>query len=102
VRIVLDTTGATPSTQLLDVDDFKSFDLKVLGDRAPALESGIDWLGARADQDHVFVNPARLRELAGERASDPAWLASLAGMLEFAAEHGWIDERGWVSAHIAA
>jgi hypothetical protein len=41
-----------------------------------------------------------VKALAGERVTEPPWLASLDGMLECAGAHGWLDDEGAIRAHV--
>lgn len=94
--------ASSPSDpELVEPDDFRAFDvvLRGSGDREAALAG----LGSLADDgEHVFVDPARLRELAGDRATDPEWLAGLEKMTAFASGQGWIDGSGRIRAHVVA
>lgn len=94
---------AAPATvRLVEPDDFEAF--KVIA-RAPAtegkhLESAVERFGRVTADGHVFVDATAVKALAGERATEPRWLASLDGMLEYAAAHGWIDDAGAIRAHV--
>jgi hypothetical protein len=54
----------------------------------------------------VLVPPAAVRRLATEaaleegRLLDPGWEAGFAGMLEYAADKGWIADDGAIRAHL--
>lgn len=99
MRIDLKADPEAGEPTLRDPDDFKAFAVFLEGD-GPA-EASLARLGRVAeDGEHVFVDPAVLRRLAGERAADPGWAASLEGMVGFAAEHGWVDEAGFIRAHV--
>ena len=98
MRIEIAPTGTGTAIALRDPDDFKSFSVLVRGED-PAREA-LASLGRASDDDHVYVDPQVLRRLAGERAEDPRWRASLEGMIGFAAEHGWVDAAGFVRAHV--
>ena len=100
MEISIDATTDPPTTELLQADDFGGFAVAVAGGEDAAVDTALDALGARADASHVFVEPALIEDLAGERAGDPAWRESLAAMLRFAAEHGWVDAAGRVRAHV--
>ncbi len=77
-----------------------SVELRGEGDRADLAEavqaSGLGRL--REDGEHVVVDPAALRALAGP-AADEAWEAGLSGMIAYAAGKGWVEDGG-VVAHI--
>lgn len=82
--IEVDLSTVPPTTRLRDPDDFRGFKVVVRG----------------TDGD-AFATPEALRTLAGDRADDPAWSASLADMLGYAASKGWIRESdGAVQAHV--
>jgi hypothetical protein len=43
---------------------------------------------------------AAIGRLPGAREDDPRWRDAYASMIDFAAQHGWVDsERGLVQAH---
>lgn len=95
----VDESGAEPAVRLEEPDDFTAF--AVAAPDRDLLAAAVDSFGRLADDgDHVFVRVDALRELAGVRAGDPTWLASLEQMLAFAGEHGWLDEHGAVRAHV--
>lgn len=91
----IEVTG--DGTTLRDPDDFKGFSVRVVGDD-PATEA-LGKLG-RADDDHVFVDPAVLLRLAGERAGEAEWRQSYDEMVAFAVKHGWVDDDGFIRAHV--
>lgn len=99
MRIRIDTSSAPADLLLLEPDDLGRFDV-VLAGPEEALGVAIDRLGERAGSDHVYVDPARIVNLAGDRGRDPDWLASFEAMVRFAGEHGWLDGRGRVRAHL--
>ena len=99
MHIHLDLSAAPAQAELVEADDFRAFDVVVKG--SGEREAGLSQLGPVAeDGEHVFVEPERLKQLAGERATDPEWLAGLEKMTAFAAEHGWVDEAGRIRAHV--
>lgn len=100
MRIHVDVTGPTPATTLHDRDEFGAFDVEVSGDEAAAGPSLVALGSWTAGGGHVFVEVEKLIELAGDHGRDPAWRSSLQTMLDYAAEHGWVDEAGRVRAHI--
>jgi hypothetical protein len=79
--IEIDLSTLPPASVLHDPDDFTSFKIVV------------------RDVDHTRVPVESLKELAGDRASDPDWQRGLEKMLEYAQQHGWLDQTG-VRAHI--
>jgi hypothetical protein len=83
VRVVVTSDG--PS--LVDPQVFTAFDAVVAGDPGVA---------GRLDGDHLWVNVAWLREVAG---GDPEWDEKFAGMLAYAASKGWVDGET-VRAHV--
>jgi hypothetical protein len=97
MEIRIDATTAT----LAEPDDFKAFRVVVKGDLAPdAYAAAVAPFGRIADADHVFVTVEGLKRLAGERAQDPQWNASLDGMLGYAASQGWLADDGAIRAHV--
>jgi hypothetical protein len=98
VRIVIDLSVA--DVVLRQPDEFTRFSvaLEGEGDLAEALrESG---LGRTApDGEHVVVDPAALRALAGP-AADERWEEGFAGMCAYAAGKGWVEPDGGILAHI--
>ena len=96
--IVIDLSGATVSLE--DPDDFTRFSVALEGQGDPAgvlAASGIGRLGD--DGEHVVVDPAALRALAGP-AADEAWDEGFSGMCAYAAGKGWVEDDGGVLAHI--
>ncbi len=100
--IVAVDLSATPAAIALEApDDFQGFHVAVRGGTPgdPRLDEAVARFG-RGDGEHVFVDVAALRGLAGERAADPAWQASLEGMLGYARSKGWLDDEGAIQAHV--
>jgi hypothetical protein len=98
VLIVIDLSGATVS--LRRPDEFTRFSVQVegVGDLPGVVhETGLGRLAA--DGEHVVVDPAALRSLAGP-AADPRWDEGFAGMCAYAAGKGWVEADGGVLAHI--
>ena len=96
--IVIDLAAARVSLE--DPDEFTRFSvaLEGPGDPAPVLAaSGIGRL--RDDGEHVVVDPAALRALAGP-AADEAWDEGFSGMCAYAAGKGWVEADGAIQAHI--
>jgi hypothetical protein len=79
--IEIDLAVVPPTAVLRDPDDFKSFKVVV----RPA--------------EHSRVSVESLEQLAGDRAGDAEWRRGLEQMVQYAEQHGWVDERG-VRAHI--
>jgi hypothetical protein len=102
VLIVLDLTESR--AHLRDPSDFTRFSVVVEGEgpgddaalRRLLDDSGLGRL--REDGEHVVVDPAGLRALAGP-AADDAWDEGFAGMCAYAATKGWVEDDG-VVAHI--
>jgi hypothetical protein len=98
VLIVIDLSEA--SVSLRQPDEFTRFSVEVAGegDLAAVLrQSGLGRLAA--DGEHVVVDPAALRALAGH-AVDETWDEGFAGMCAYAAGKGWVEPDGGVLAHI--
>jgi len=79
--IEIDLSAVPPVSVLHEPDDFTSFKVIVR-----ALE-------------HARVPAEVIQALAGDRARDPDWQRGLEKMLEYARQHGWVDDSG-VRAHI--
>ena len=97
--IVIDLSGAKVS--LRDPPEFTRFSvlLEGDGDLAEVLrQSGLGRLGA--DGEHVVVDPAALRALAGPAADDD-WDEGFAGMCAYAAGRGWVEPDGGIVAHVS-
>jgi len=92
VEVTLSPAASSPA--LRDVDNFRDFKVVVLGtgDRS-RLAGALEGIG-RLDGDDAFLDIAAVKELAGERARDPEWLASFDGMVEYARSKGWLDPGG--------
>jgi len=90
--MIINIQAAGPAT-LEDADNFRAF--KVVSAAAPA--SAFAAIG-RLDGGHVWVNPAWLK--AHGRPDDETWATGLEKMLNYAKTAGWVDEAGYVRAHI--
>lgn len=98
MRIVIDLSGGGAS--LRDAAEFTRFSvaLEGEGDLAQVVrESGLGRLAP--DGEHVVVDPAAVRALAGP-AADDGWDEGFAGMSAYAAGKGWVEPDGGVLAHI--
>ena len=76
----VDLSVVPPAVTLLEAEDFKAFKIVARGDHG------------RVDRDTLIA-------LAGARATDPAWVEQLDGMLAYAASKGWTDAAG-TRAHV--
>jgi len=98
VLIVVDLAAAR--VRLDAPDEFTRFSVSCRGEgdlEAVLAASGIGRL--REDGEHVVVDPAALRALAGA-AAGPAWDEGFAGMCAYAVTKGWVEDDGGVVAHI--
>ena len=96
--IVIDLSAATVS--LHQPDEFTRFSVSLQGEgdlAAVVAQSGLGRLAA--DGEHIVVDPAGLRGLAGP-AADEAWDEGFSGMCAYAAGKGWVEPDGGVLAHI--
>jgi hypothetical protein len=99
MRILLHADGG--AAELAEPDDFTAFAIVVDGAPDPErLAVAAAPVGRAEGTTHVFVEPFALVTLAGERGHDAAWLASLRDMVAYADQHGWVDTRGAVRAHV--
>lgn len=96
MRIYLSNAGAI---SLRDPADFRRLD--VLADPQPSerLERAIARVGRREDDRHIRLSPSVLRFLS-QHAGNPEWEAGFSAMVDYAARHGWVDERGEIRAHM--
>jgi hypothetical protein len=100
MRILLDGPGGA-APRLEDADDFTSFSISAIGaPDAQRLSTAAAALGRAEGETHVFVEPFALVSLAGDRGRDPRWLERLSKMVAYAREHGWVDEREAMRAHV--
>jgi hypothetical protein len=81
VYIEIDLSVVPPTTVLHDPDDFAGFKIVV------------------REAEHARVPVESLEQLAGDRADDPEWRRRLEEMLEYARQHGWVED-GAMRAHI--
>jgi hypothetical protein len=98
VLIVIDLSAATVA--LRQPGEFTAFSVSLVGDGDLAgvvQESGLGRV--HADREHVVVDPAALRALAG-LAADERWEEDFAGMCAYAAGKGWVEPDGGILAHI--
>ncbi|GAA4482639.1 hypothetical protein GCM10023094_32980 [Rhodococcus olei] len=84
-------------------DDFRAFAVAVEDSTAAATFSAAAASigGATEDGGHVYVAPDRLVALVdAQRGVDPDWTSGFHGMVAYAESHGWVDDRGWIRAHV--
>lgn len=82
---------------LREPGEFRDFKVVLDGvdvDDAPPLD-GLAFEGT----GHAWIRPDLPARLAGPLA-DEAWRSAFAGMVTYAAKHGWVREDGAVRAHI--
>jgi len=101
--IVIDVAQGRVSLE--DPSDFTRFSVDVVGEgggeAGDALAEAVRRSGIgrlREDGEHLVVDPAALRALAGP-AADQAWDEGFSGMCAYAATKGWMEDDG-VTAHI--
>jgi len=100
MHICIDSSLSPPSVSLIEADDFRAFDVVLIGKDEAAFAAEIERLGVPTGEGHVLVEPERVKALAGSRAQDSTWSRSFAEMVEYAAALGWIDDAGRIRAHI--
>jgi hypothetical protein len=97
MRIVL----GSDALRLEEPDDFTAFSVSAPGPPdAAALRAAAAPLGRAEGTSHVFVEPFALVRLAAGRGRDPRWLEGLSRMVAYARDHGWVDEREAIRAHV--
>ena len=98
VLVVIDLSGGGAS--LREATDFTRFSVALEGEGDLAQVVQRSGLGrVAADGEHVVVDPAAVRALAGP-AADDRWDEGFAAMCAYAAGKGWVEPDGGVLAHI--
>jgi hypothetical protein len=97
--IDVDLRTRPAAVRLVEPDDFRAFKIVARGPEAK-LEPAVEAFGRMTDDGYVFVDIAALRQLAGERGRDGAWLESLDAMVEYARAHGWTDGTDAIRGHV--
>ena len=96
--IVIDLPAAAVSLE--QPGEFTRFSAAVRGQGdLPAVVRAAALGRVAADGDHVVVDPAAVRRLAGP-AADEAWDEGFAGMCAYAAGKGWVEPDGGILAHV--
>lgn len=100
LRVDLGTDPA--GVALAAPDAFDRFAVLVLGagSRAELARATAPVGALDEDGEHLFVDRAALRSLAGERATDPRWREGFEAMVGYAESKGWVDGEGRVRAHV--
>jgi hypothetical protein len=98
---VIDGDGDTCSTRLEEPTVFNDFKVVISAPAGAAASASLSDLGRLEPPGHVYIDRAVIEELAGPSLSeDPTWRAGLSAMIDYAAQHGWIDGDGRIRAHI--
>ncbi|OBF37440.1 hypothetical protein A5719_21740 [Mycolicibacterium peregrinum] len=56
--------------------------------------------GVRVDGEHVWIDPGHIVAAAESAGAPDGWREGFAGMCRFAASKGWLDDDGWIRAHV--
>ncbi|MGW0161681.1 hypothetical protein ACWDUN_20460 [Mycobacterium sp. NPDC003323] len=58
--------------------------------------------GVRVDAggEHVWIDPDLIAAAADRAGSAPSWREGFERMRSFAGTKGWLDDRGWIRAHV--
>jgi hypothetical protein len=101
VIVQVDMTVVPPDVRLDDDADFRSFHVEVRGSaESQQLDRTLNGSGVgRLEGDHAVVAPEALRRLAGDAVSTE-WIKGLESMTSYARSKGWLDDSGWIRAHI--
>lgn len=94
----VDLNAEVPTMSLQDLDNFHAFQIEARGPRdrmADALSAYATW-----DGEHAWFEPARVRDLAGDRAHDADWQRGFDALREYAVEHGYTGDGGTLRAHV--
>jgi hypothetical protein len=100
--IDIDLRAAPAAVRLVEPGDFDVFKIMAHAQEMDRerLEPAVERFGRMTSDGHVFVHVTAVKALAGERAAEPRWLASLDAMLSYAGARGWVDDEGAVRAHV--
>ncbi|MEM7339417.1 MAG: hypothetical protein AAF467_12265 [Actinomycetota bacterium] len=94
---------ATGALTLEQPDDCTAFHVEAVGASAPTTTSvadGLGLVGRVADDEHVWVEMASVRQMASGQV-EPGWPDDFDAMVDFARSNGWVDESGSaLRAHI--
>lgn len=63
-------------------------------------ESAGEGVRADADGEHVWIDPEAIAAAADAAGMPASWGGDFARMRSFAGTRGWLDERGWIRAHV--
>jgi hypothetical protein len=98
VLVLIDLSAG--GVALRDPTDFTRFSVALEGEGdLDAVLAGTGLGHPAGDGEHMVVDPAALRALAGP-AADAAWEEGFAGMCAYAATKGWVEPGGGLLAHI--
>jgi len=101
MQISIMTKDGAAAVELLDADNFREFAVIAPQDiDAGTLTDALGRVGRAEGDEHVFVDRAKLLELAGPSAHAAEWLESFEGMVAYADSKGWVDADGAIRAHI--
>lgn len=96
MRVHLTNAGAIT---LCEPSVFNRLDVLVDPQSPQRLEQAIARIGSRDGADHVRLSPSVLRFLSGH-AGSAEWEAKFNAMIDYAASNGWLDEQGFLRAHL--
>jgi hypothetical protein len=82
-----------------EADNFRALSLTLTGDTASP-QTGFAALGHWIDDEHVFIDPALIRSAVTVEGDRVAWETGFDAMIAYAAQHGWVDDRGRVRVHV--
>jgi hypothetical protein len=102
MTIEIDLRTTPPSIALVRCDDFDTFKIVALGGyrHADRLGDALASIGRIGECGYAFIALETLSTLAGGRACEADWLASLDGMHSYARAHGWTDATGAIRGHV--
>ena len=91
--VEVDLTAEPAEVALRDADDFGSLKVVVRdsGGAGPAaLDAALAGVGGLDGRGNALLRMAALKDMAGSRARDRAWLRSFDRMVDYAATRGWV------------
>lgn len=58
--------------------------------------------GVRVDEDgvHVWIDPTHIAAAAAAAGMPDSWAGDFERMCAYARTKGWLDEQGWIRAHV--
>jgi hypothetical protein len=96
VYLLIDVAPHPPSVSLEEPEDTRRFHVEVRGgagrmDWGLVFGALVDAAAGRLDGEDAWITLDAVRRLAAGRVG-PSWDGDLAAMLDYARDHGWVDD----------